>query len=69
MNLSVKTGFRYLIIASLLATMTTGCKRSDLLDNEETPDKVAPMQDGGQIDCDDANNRAECKTVDDSVIP
>ncbi|MCV6636892.1 hypothetical protein [Candidatus Albibeggiatoa sp. nov. NOAA] len=65
----LKTSFRYLMIASLLASLgiMTGCKRSNLLDDDSTPNKVAPLQGSGQINCDDVNNRAECKTVDDRI--
>jgi len=62
----LKSGFRYMLIASLLASlgMMTGCKRSNMLKDEATPNKtVAPLQAGQrQIDCD--NTTEECKTVD-----
>ncbi|WP_353570061.1 hypothetical protein [Candidatus Albibeggiatoa sp. nov. BB20] len=67
----LKSSFRYLVIASLLTSfgMMTACKRSNLLDDNSTANNIAPLQGSGQIDCDDVNNRAECKTIDDRATP
>ncbi|MEK7989476.1 MAG: hypothetical protein VSS52_000585 [Thiotrichaceae bacterium] len=66
----LKSSFRYFVIASLLTSlgMITACKRSNLLDDDSTPNNVTPLQSSRQIDCDDEYNQAACKTVDDGAI-
>ncbi len=63
-----KTNLRYLTVIALFAVLTTtGCKRSDLLDDDANPNKeVAPMSGSEQIDCEKPGT--ECKTVDEGAI-